>query len=90
MTKIVFTESYEKRAKKFLKTHPALKKQYTKTIHLLALNPKHSSLRLHKLHGRLADLYSVSINISYRITLQFIIKNNSFIPIYIGKHDEVY
>ena len=90
MTRIIFTESYEKRAKKFLKIHPELRQQYAKTIRLLALNPKHPSLRLHGLHGRLANLYSVSINISYRITLQFIIKNNAIIPIYIGKHDEVY
>ncbi len=90
MTRIIFTESYEKIAKKFLLTHPSLEKQYAKTIRLLALNPKHPSLRLHKLHGRLGGLYSVSINIAYRITLQFIIKNNTVIPIYIGKHDEVY
>lgn len=47
-------------------------------------------LRLHKLSGRLQDLYSVSVNISYRITLEFLISDNTIIPVNIGSHDEVY
>jgi addiction module RelE/StbE family toxin len=88
--KIVFTESYVKRAKKFVKKHPELINQYSKTLKLLELNPAHPSLRLHKLQGKLADYYSISINITYRITIDFIIDKNSIIPINIGKHDEVY
>lgn len=90
MFKIIFTESYEKRAKKFLKKHPELKNQYKKTFQLLAKNPHHPSLRLHKLQGKLAKLHSVSINIVYRITLYCIVKKETIMPIDIGKHDEVY
>lgn len=90
MPSIIFTEGYEKRAKKFLKQHPELKNQYIKTLKLLSLNPAHPSLRLHKLKGKLAKLHSVSINMSYRITIHFIIKDDVIIPVDVGKHEEVY
>ena len=90
MIKLIFTESYEKRAVKFIKKHPELKEQYGKVLKLLALNPYHPSLRLHKLKGRMGLLNSISINYSYRITLKFLIKENTIIPIDIGQHDEVY
>ncbi len=90
MPKLLFTESYEKRAAKFLKRNPELESQYTKTLKLLSKNPSHPSLRLHKLKGNLSVLHSVSINHSYRITLKFIIKKDTIIPISVGKHDEVY
>jgi len=88
--KIIFTESYVKRAKKFAKKHPDLLNQYKKTLQLLEINPLHPSLRLHKLEGKLSDYFSVSINITYRITIDFIIKEKEIIPINVGKHDEVY
>lgn len=90
MPKLIFTESYEKKAAKFLKKHPELKEQYGKSLRLLALNPKHPSLRLHKLLGKLAKLHSVSINLSYRIVIYFIIKQETIIPIDVGTHDEIY
>lgn len=90
MAEIIYTESYIKRAKKFIKKHPDLLSQYEKTLKLLEINPKHPSLRLHKLDGKLSELYSVSINISYRICIDFLIENDIIIPIDVGRHDEVY
>ena len=87
---LVFTEHYVKRAKRFLKQHPELEKQYLKTLQLLEMNPQHPSLRLHALSGRLAGLHSVSINLSYRITLELIITEAEIIPVNIGDHDAVY
>ncbi|RLL49769.1 plasmid stabilization protein [Mariprofundus sp. EBB-1] len=87
---LVFTASYNKRAVKFLKKHPELKKQYLKTLQLLELNPHHPSLRLHALGGRLTGLHSVSINISYRLTMEFIVDVDEIIPVNVGTHDEVY
>ena len=88
--KLIFTEQYEKRIRKFIKKRPELLSQYEKTIRLLEVNPHHPSLRLHKLSGKLSNLHSVSINISYRITLELIITEKEIIPIEIGSHDEVY
>lgn len=90
MYKIVFTESYEKRAKKFIKKHPEIKSQYKKILQLLEINPQHPSLRLHKLSGKLSDLHSISINISYRISLEFTIENNRIVLINVGSHNKVY
>ncbi|MFA7455797.1 MAG: hypothetical protein WCZ10_15180, partial [Desulfobulbaceae bacterium] len=58
--KIIYPESYIRRARKFIKRHPDLLEQYRKTLELLELNPFHPSLRLHPLKGRLAGLHSVS------------------------------
>ncbi len=90
MAEIIYTESYLKRAKKFFKKHPELIFQYEKTLKLLEANPAHPSLRLHKLHGRHFQLYSVSINISYRVCIDFIVDRNEIIPVDIGFHDEIY
>jgi mRNA-degrading endonuclease YafQ of YafQ-DinJ toxin-antitoxin module len=87
---ILYTVSYNKRAAKFIKRHPELLRQYEKTLKLLELNPYHPSLRLHRLKGPLKDLYSVSINIGYRISLEFLIDEEKIIPVNIGSHDEVY
>jgi len=59
-------------------------------LKLIEINLSHPSLHLHKLEGKLSDLYSVSINISYRICIDFIVEENTIIPIDIGKHDNVY
>jgi len=87
---IRFTESYTKRAAKFFKKHPELKERYAKTLYLLQDNPFHPSLRLHKLKGSLAEYHSVSIDMSYRITIDFVIEDGVIVPIDIGGHDDVY
>jgi plasmid maintenance system killer protein len=87
---LVFTDDYTSRALRFLKRHPQLKAQYAKTLALLEFNPTHPSLRLHALAGRLQGLHSVSINLSYRITLQWLIDDGRIIPIHVGDHGAAY
>ena len=87
---LTFTEQYTKRAARFLKRHPELRSQYLKTLQLLEANPHHPSLRLHTLSGKLAGLHSISINISYRITLEIMIQNDEIIQVNVGDHDAVY
>jgi len=88
--RIIYTKSYLKRATKFAKRHPDLLGQYEKSLKLLELNPFHPSLRLHRLSGSLSDLHSVSINISYRITLEFLIDDGKIVLVNVGSHDDVY
>ena len=90
MPKILYTDSYIRRARRFVKRHPELIEQYRKTLHLLEADPSHPSLRLHKLSGKLSALYAVSINTIYRIALEFIIQDDTIIPVHVGTHDEVY
>lgn len=88
--KIVRTDEYFKKLKKFIKKHPEVLDRYIKTIELLTIDPYHPSLRLHKLKGKLGLYYSVSINMKYRVVIDFIIRDKEIIPIDIGTHDEVY
>jgi mRNA-degrading endonuclease YafQ of YafQ-DinJ toxin-antitoxin module len=87
---LVLTESYLRIALRFLRRHPQLKAQYAKTLALLQANPHHPSLRLHALAGKYKGLHSVSINLSYRITLELVIQGQTVRPINVGDHDEVY
>ena len=87
---LIFTAQYEKRAARFLKRHPELENQYLKTLQLLEMNPHHPSLRLHPLSGKFQGLHSVSINLSYRITLELLMQNEEIIPVNVGDHDAVY
>lgn len=88
--KLVFTDAYNRRALRWLKRHPDLRLQYLKTLQLLEANPFHPSLRLHALSGKLQGLQSISINLSYRITLELLIREEQIIPINVGDHDAVY
>jgi len=87
---LIFTDDYTRRALRFLKRHPELKNQYAKTLALLELNPHHPSLRLHALSGRLQGIHSVSINLSYRITLELMMDDKKIIPLNVGDHGAVY
>jgi len=87
---LAFTEQYNRRAARFLKRHPDLRQPYLKTLQMLEANPAHPSLRLHPLRGKLEGLHSVSINLSYRITLELLIQDNQIIPVNVGDHGAVY
>ena len=87
---IEYTPRYEKKLFKFLKRHKDIVERYKKTILLMEADPFHPSLRLHPLKGKLEDLHSVSIDMQYRISIEFYIENNRIIPVNIGSHDEVY
>lgn len=87
---LVFTDAYNRRAARWLKRHPDLRQQYLKTLQILEANPRHPSLRLHALEGKLAGLHSVSINLSYRITLEFLMDGESLVLVNVGDHDAVY
>jgi len=90
MFQLVFTETYLKREKKFLKNHTDLIERYKKVLKLLELNPNHPSLRLHKLKGKFSDKYSVSITMNYRIILTFTIVKDEIVLIDVGAHDDIY
>lgn len=87
---LVFTDQYTRRAARFLKRHPEMEGVYSKVLRLLEANPHHPSLRLHALKGRLNGLHSVSINMSFRITMEMIISDKDIILINVGDHDEIY
>ena len=87
---IEYTQRYEKKLFKFLKKHKDVVERYKKTILLMEADPFHPSLRLHPLKGKLKDLHSVSIDMQYRISIEFYIEDNRIIPVDIGTYDDVY
>ncbi len=90
MYTLVYTKEYLKLANRFIKRHPDLKSRYDKTLRLLTVNPQHPSLRLHALGGTHQGLHSVSINLSYRITLELQITDKEIILINVGDHQADY
>ncbi len=87
---LIFTDKYNRKAQKFLKNHPELIKKYKKTVNLLEKNYNDTSLKLHKLHGKLNNFYAVSISYEYRIILILKVIAGEIILIDIGTHDEIY
>ncbi len=63
--------------------------QIQKQLNLFQTNPKHHSLRLHKLSGRLQNQWSISINRSIRMVYIAMNKDEAYF-VAIGTHDEVY
>ena len=87
---LIYTDSYIKKAAKFVKKHPDLISQYEKTLKILKQNPHHPSLRLHQLKDKWSDLHTASINISYRITLEFYFTDKEIVLVDVGHHGDLY
>lgn len=87
---LIFTQSYEKIERRFLKRHPDLFDRYHKTLAILEQDPFQPSLRLHAREGRLAGLHAVSINLQYRITLELELREQEIILVSVGSHGDVY
>ncbi|RLA07880.1 MAG: plasmid stabilization protein [Gammaproteobacteria bacterium] len=90
MYKIIRTDSFVKKANKFLKKHPDLQNKLENIINLLTVNPFDSSLKTHKLKGNMKEFYSCSLDYKFRIILSIIVVENKVYLIDIGSHDEVY
>jgi plasmid maintenance system killer protein len=87
---LVLTDNSTRLAFRFFKRHPELVRQYGRTLALLVANPHHPSLRLRALADKHPGLHSVSINLSYRITLELQIVDPQINPVNVGDHDAVY
>ena len=90
MYKLIFPDNYKKIEKEFFKKHPDLLNRYEKILKLLHLNPFHPSLRLHKLNPPLEKFYSVSLNMKYRVIIDFVIEDGQIIFLNIDIHDKAY
>ncbi len=83
MIEIVYIPRFIKR---FKNLPLELQEEALEKIELLK-NPKnHSLLKVHKLHGRLKDYYSFSVNYKTRIIFEYLSKN-IIAPLSIGDHD---
>lgn len=85
---IEFSEDFNKKLKKIKQTDPHLSKSIVKQLTLFSTNPKHPSLRLHKLSGQVYNRWSISVTMSIRIV--YLLFENTAYFIDIGTHEEVY
>lgn len=70
------------------KKNPKLLKKIHKQLGLFKENPRHPSLRTHKLEGKLSNSWSISIEGNIRML--YYISDGNAIFFLIGTHDEVY
>lgn len=72
--------------KQFVSLPVRIKKIAAKKVEIFKQNPIHPSLRLHSLRGKLENIYSISVTMSYRIIFKRQ-ENGDLVFISIGKHD---
>lgn len=70
------------------KKNPKLARQIQKQLKLFKENPKHKSLRVHKLSGELKNMWSISITKAIRMA--YLLEGDEAYFYDIGTHDEVY
>jgi mRNA-degrading endonuclease YafQ of YafQ-DinJ toxin-antitoxin module len=90
MYNLVFTETYNKKAKKFFKHHPELKNAYFKVIEILEADPFHPQLKTKKLAGKKSKFHKVYVKYSCRLIIEIVISENEIIPIEIGMREGIY
>ncbi len=87
--KAKFSPYVQKTINQIYKKNKKLAGKIQKQILLFESNPKHPSLRLHKLSGTLDNMWSLSISTSIRMVYRLINHETAYF-VDIGTHDEVY
>ena len=80
------TPKFLRHLKQKVKKTPSLKSTIKAKLDLLLKNPKHPSLRFHKLKGKRINQYSISIEKNLRIT--FLKQKNNYILTDLIPHDQ--
>lgn len=86
---IRFSQEVINDLKKIKKYDKNLLKKIEKQLIFFKNNPKHHSLRLHKLTGKVKNLWSISVTRNVRM-VYFLLKENESYFVDIGTHDQVY
>ncbi|OGH38127.1 MAG: hypothetical protein A2905_02345 [Candidatus Levybacteria bacterium RIFCSPLOWO2_01_FULL_36_10] len=86
---VKFSPQVQSELKKLFQKERKLAIRIEKQIALFEENPKHPSLRIHKLSGTMNNMWSISIAISIRM-VYILIDEKTALFIKIGTHDEVY
>ncbi len=84
------TDTFVKSAKKFFHKHPQLSDKFKEVLLKIEENPFQSTLKIHKLKGRLKDKYGISLDHKYRIIVIVQLDEKEVILLDIGTHDEIY
>jgi addiction module RelE/StbE family toxin len=87
MKKITFSPTFQKKLKRFYRTDKKLISKIEKQLKLFQQNPRHPSLRLHKLKGEMNNVWSLSITMSFRLLF---VEDNEYYFFDMGEHSEIY
>lgn len=79
---------FAQKIRKLAKKNSPLARKLDVKLQLLLNDPRHRSLRLHKLTGEHKDQWSISIDKSNRLLFQYV--PDGILLVDIGTHDEVY
>ncbi len=84
-----FSPLIQKEILSIYKKDKKLTERIEKQLKLFEENPKHPSLRIHKLSGKTKNMWSISITMSIRMVYLEIDENYALF-VKIGTHEEVY
>ena len=87
---LVWTETFVRTARKFLRRHPDLEGIFDDMLRQLETDPRAPRLRLHPLKGQHAGKHAVSLTYEYRIVLILRLTAKEVVLLDVGMHDEVY
>ena len=90
MYQLVWTNTFSRTARKFLKKNPDLRGEFERTLNQLENDPNHPKLRLHPLKGPLEGKHAVSLTYSHRIVLILALNKGEIVLMDIGTHDQAY
>ena len=90
MHRLVWTNTFSRTARKFLKKNPDLRSEFERTLKQLEENPNHPKLRLHPLKGHLTGKHAVSLTYSHRIVLVLALDDDEIVLLDVGTHDQTY
>ncbi len=87
---LVWTHTFSRTARKFLRRHPDLVGLFEDVIEQLEVDPYAPRLRLHGLKGTHRGKHAVSLTYSYRIVLILRIQAGEIVLLDVGSHDNAY
>lgn len=87
---LVWTATFARTARKFLRHHPNLRGIFVDVLRQLETDPHAPRLRLHALKGKHSDKHAVSLTYEYRIVLILRLTAKEIALLDIGTHDDVY
>ena len=87
---LVWTETFARTARRFLRRHPDLEGIFEDVLRQLETDPHAPRLRLHPLKGRHKDKHAARLAYEYRIVLILRLTAKEIMLLDVGTHDEVY
>lgn len=87
---LVWTETFSRTSRKFLRRHPGLEGIFENVLRQLETDPYAPRLRMHPLKGRHRGKHAASLTYDYRIVLVLRLTAKEIVLLDVGAHDEVY